>query len=216
MVRFEKEGYEYRGYELGETIDYYGNAVRIVGFDEDTHINRLEVLVSYSTLVVSPTISPWILSNVITNLGNDRTVFLEGLNDDLKVFWCSLREIEKIGRVEETTNYYPNKDAEYKVEYKEVFGKYAVKYSDGKVTNVELMSGREFETFKEQIDEMNKPKRWRADTGEKFWYITSLGDVVSERDTRGRRIDAFYNLGNYFESRELAQEKLEQFKNIFK
>ena len=50
------------------------------------------------------------------------------------------------------------------------------------------------------------PKRWRAQAGNLFYYITSDGDIESDYEDFSDENMDIYNLGNYFQKREEAQK----------
>lgn len=61
--------------------------------------------------------------------------------------------------------------------------------------------------------------RWRAKIGESFYAITHLGQVVFLARPPKPNMDddyKFYQVGNYFKSREAAEKVAEQIRNIFK
>ena len=50
------------------------------------------------------------------------------------------------------------------------------------------------------------PKRWRAQAGNLFYYITSDGDIESDYEDFSDENTDIYNLGNYFQTKEEAQK----------
>ena len=50
------------------------------------------------------------------------------------------------------------------------------------------------------------PKRWRAQAGNLFYYITSDGDIESDYEDLSDENMDMYNLGNYFKTKEEAQK----------
>ena len=48
------------------------------------------------------------------------------------------------------------------------------------------------------------PKRWRANKGEKYYIIDSLGRCIDFKETYDTSDNQYYNLGNYFKSIETA------------
>lgn len=50
------------------------------------------------------------------------------------------------------------------------------------------------------------PKRWRADDGERYYYIDSYQRILDETDLRHSYDDIRYKMGNYFKTKEEAQK----------
>ena len=50
------------------------------------------------------------------------------------------------------------------------------------------------------------PKRWRAQAGKLFYYITSDGDIESDYEDLSDENMDMYNLGNYFQTEKEAQK----------
>jgi putative uncharacterized protein FNV0866 len=63
------------------------------------------------------------------------------------------------------------------------------------------------------IDVVNEkygiPKRWRAQAGNLFYYITSDGDIESDYEDFSDENTDIYNLGNYFKTKEEAQKVID-------
>lgn len=63
------------------------------------------------------------------------------------------------------------------------------------------------------IDVVNEkygiPKRWRAQAGNLFYYITSDGYVESDYEDFSDENMDMYNLGNYFQTKEEAQKVID-------
>ena len=57
--------------------------------------------------------------------------------------------------------------------------------------------------FEELPDER---KRWRAEEGERYWWVGSVGEVYDDCDNGGCIDDGRYELGNYFKTEEEAQK----------
>lgn len=69
------------------------------------------------------------------------------------------------------------------------------------------------ECLKKVLEIVNKinekygiPKRWRAQAGNLFYYITSDGDIESDYEDFSDENMDMYNLGNYFQTKEEAQK----------
>lgn len=58
--------------------------------------------------------------------------------------------------------------------------------------------------------------RWRAEKGEKFWFITSNGIVDYANDDYQKIGYMWFNSRNYFQTEELANKALPKWKEFFK
>ena len=76
--------------------------------------------------------------------------------------------------------------------------------------NNRLMSEEEKEKLIEIVNKINEkygiPKRWRAQAGNLFYYITSDGEIESDYEDFSDENMDMYNLGNYFQTEEEAQK----------
>ena len=66
------------------------------------------------------------------------------------------------------------------------------------------------------IDFNNLPKRWRAEVGEKYYYLDVYFDVHSFIEEYSNTDTKLYNLGKYFKTKEEAQEVADKLKEYFK
>ena len=68
-----------------------------------------------------------------------------------------------------------------------------------------LVTKTEFKSIKERVDKLNEkygiPKRWRAE--ENDCYYTIFGENIEKKSLAD---DKFYNLGNYFKTKEEAEK----------
>ncbi|WP_144039572.1 hypothetical protein KSU03_12210 [Fusobacterium polymorphum] len=72
------------------------------------------------------------------------------------------------------------------------------------ITNVEK---KHIENFINLVNQKyGIPKRWRAQAGNLFYYITSDGDIESDYEDFSDENMDMYNLGNYFQTKEEAQK----------
>lgn len=63
------------------------------------------------------------------------------------------------------------------------------------------------ENFVTEINhKYGRQKRWRAQAGNLFYYITSDGDIESNYEDLSDENMDMYNLGNYFKTKEEAQK----------
>lgn len=69
---------------------------------------------------------------------------------------------------------------------------------------------KDIDLFLDKINSINKeygiPKRWRADDGERYYYINSHQRILDETDLRRSYDDMRYEMGNYFETDKEAQK----------
>ena len=74
----------------------------------------------------------------------------------------------------------------------------------------------DIELLKEKVRAINKKygikKRWRAKTGEEYFYIDDYCEITSENDFFYDEDDARYCFGNYFEKEEEAEKYAEYMK----
>ena len=72
----------------------------------------------------------------------------------------------------------------------------------------------------EKVEKINekygKPKRWRAEKSELYFFLDSTGEINWTNDYRCRFDDEHYNIGNYFKIREDVLEYAEKFRELFK
>ena len=65
-------------------------------------------------------------------------------------------------------------------------------------------------------DDAPKSKRWRAEEGDSYFCVTSQGKVIESRDYYVDSDDNRYNVGNYFQTKEEAEEMAKKFKAMLK
>ena len=70
----------------------------------------------------------------------------------------------------------------------------------------------EVEVSEEQIKEIKKPKckRWRAEEGEEYYFLSDLGEILSAIDCRDKSDNFLYNTDNYFKTEEGAEFRRQQ------
>lgn len=84
-------------------------------------------------------------------------------------------------------------------------------YGDEKYDNlIFTVPKKDIDLFLDKINSINKeygiPKRWRADDGERYYYINSYLRILDETDLRRSYDDMRYEMGNYFETDKEAQK----------
>lgn len=65
------------------------------------------------------------------------------------------------------------------------------------------------------LNELNEIRKWRADLSEKYFYITEDGIVVYKSDLYTTYDDSLYGIGNYFKTREEAEDMLLKIRTMF-
>lgn len=72
-----------------------------------------------------------------------------------------------------------------------------------------ILNNKEYEVEinEEQIKEIKKPKykRWRAEEGEEYYFLSDLGEILSAIDCRDKSDNFLYNTDNYFKTVEEAE-----------
>ena len=76
------------------------------------------------------------------------------------------------------------------------------------------LNGKEYEVEinEEQVKEIKKPKykRWRAEKGEAYFYIFKNGSIDKHLDANDNEDNFFYDIGNYFKTKEEAEFRRQQ------
>lgn len=74
-----------------------------------------------------------------------------------------------------------------------------------------------FNGFELEILELPEPKRWRAETYGNYWFIAEEDfDVLECRDTNTIIDISRYECGNYFKTKEEAEEMADKIKELFR
>lgn len=77
-----------------------------------------------------------------------------------------------------------------------------------------ILNNKEYEVElkEEQVKEIEKPKykRWRAEEGEKYYFLSDLGEILSANDCRDKSDNFLYNTDNYFKTKEEAEFRKKQ------
>lgn len=83
-----------------------------------------------------------------------------------------------------------------------------------------MCTKEEAEIIKKRVNNINEKygihKRWRAEKGEKYFFVSSDGGIFEDTDDRYDVDNSRYELGNYFKTWKEAQIKLDKIKLIFK
>jgi len=81
-------------------------------------------------------------------------------------------------------------------------------YKVGKIWNAEKKCIEDIEDI--------EPKRWRAKYNERCWIITDTFSVIDQYDIYCGINDIRYEIGNYFKTKEQAEEAVEKMKELLK
>ena len=82
-----------------------------------------------------------------------------------------------------------------------------IKELENQISNLQTELERLKQAEKEKKkEEKNKLRPWRAEEGCNYYYINSNGEVFSDVDGRFGIDDSQYTFGNYYRSRELAEQ----------
>jgi len=127
----------------------------------------------------------------IKNINND--FFADGFyKEDIEKYNCSREE------------------GEYKSEEHVLFLGDDIIISD---KSIYCYTQEKIKEIKEFVDFVNEKygllKRWRADDGERYYYIDSYQRILDNTDLRHSYDDMRYELGNYFKTKEEAQKVID-------
>ncbi|EFS20667.1 hypothetical protein FSBG_00164 [Fusobacterium gonidiaformans 3-1-5R] len=83
-----------------------------------------------------------------------------------------------------------------------------------------VCTNKEKKIIKEKVKAINekyeKPKRWRAEYGGEYFFVTSHGKVRAAIDYKYDYDTNRYNFGNYFKTKEQAKKALGRMKEVLK
>lgn len=75
-----------------------------------------------------------------------------------------------------------------------------------------ILNNKEYEVEinEEQVKGIKKPKykRWRAEEGEEYYFLSDLGEILSAIDCRDKSDNFLYNTDNYFKTVEEAEFRI--------
>lgn len=82
--------------------------------------------------------------------------------------------------------------------------------------NINICTAEEKALIEEKVKAINEKygikKRWRAEYGNTYYYITSIFDIVTSKEYNYEIDDECYKVGNYFETKLEALEYAEYMK----
>ena len=79
--------------------------------------------------------------------------------------------------------------------------------------NALAKEGKRWNAEKKCIEDL---PRWRAEEGGLYYYVTTIYSIEETKDLRLSSDDMYYELGNYFRTREAAEKVASQIRDIFK
>lgn len=91
-------------------------------------------------------------------------------------------------------------------------------YDKTKDNKIFIVTKKEAEEIKYKVKKINekygKKCRWRAMVGEEYYYVSSSLDINSPLETNVSLDNIMYNNGNYFQTKEQAQEAAKRIKKV--
>lgn len=211
------KGYEYSGYKLGQIIEYRNDKAKIVAFDlnEKWH---------YSFIAIVPNVRTSDCTTYNINKSNVDSTIAYCVCDEDYFCWVKSNEIKviedkkdfqeclfKVGQdvwstswghgIIRDVNFDLDKWHRVKVKFDDdTIQCYSI---DGKYSESQLRT-----LFFEEIPipaSALTPKRWRADNGEIYFYVSTTGKIVSCNDVHFGVDDERYEIRNYFKTEEEAE-----------
>lgn len=240
MATKKQVGYEYKGWKLGEEIKYKkdGRVYEIVGFDEGEdeelfiaiNCNEWDINIRDSKAVTSYIYTD---SNCFEWVFEDEIEKIEKEDDTKKKDVLKLEFAGVFDRVACRVLYQNEKVLKRgKFEDKEIgvlsqchpsfFNKnlFIRGVDEGADNQCFLVSKEEAELIKDRVKAINEKygikERWRAEENQCFWYV----DIDCEAEKTSElflNTDArLYQNGNYFKTREQAEEACRRVKEVLK
>lgn len=108
----------------------------------------------------------------------------------------------------------------YNIEYDRINNwLYILGKNKGKDNNIIVVSDEEKEIIEDKVKRINEnygvEKRWRAENGKGYYYITNSNFGINIDFEHNDVIDNIrYELGNYFKNKELAGSKIKEIKEL--
>lgn len=236
-MKFEIEGYEYRGFHLGQKIMVKGKESIIIGFCE-SEITKKPFAVYNENSNISPKIK---FSNYVTT-------GLYEYEDCVNWEWIAIDEIDarnvenvlEIKVIELNNQYssieitYQNMDILERGEFSDnkikvvssvapIYSKFSntfyIKGNDKDKDNKPfIIENKYIEDIKTRVRLINEkygiPKKWRAERNCAYYFITDSMDIICGEETYNWISEGRYVKGNYFKTEAEANEKLEKIKKI--
>lgn len=108
----------------------------------------------------------------------------------------------------------------YNIEYDRVDNwLYVLGKNDSNDDNIIIVTDEEKEIIEDKIKKINEKygveKRWRAEKGDKYYFISGSSFYIEDDyDMRDNIDDERYEIGNYFKTKELAEKKVKEIKEL--
>lgn len=223
------KGYEYYGWKLGGKVSYNGCIHTIIGFaclsDSDDYIAidaqeiGFNIKDSKQASIYLETDKPyfmWVEADEIEKI--EDIVLAIGMKEAFGGVVCKIEyQDEKVLQRgifrDEELNVSSGLFPDFQDDKLFILGDN--KCADNRVF---LVTNEQAEEIRRKVNTINKKykKRWRADEGEEYYFITSAGYITSGKDVYAMVDTDRYRAGNYFETKEQAKKVLEKIKNILK
>lgn len=237
-MKFKNKGYKYKGYELGQKVMYGGKECIIIGFDESvvyldfialyiglpsgmlklsksTYVNT--ALIGYENCTYWKWVKPSEIQKIEELLKEDvLSIKVKQINNEYSAVEITYQneDVLKRGNFEDMKVkslsfplWYTPKDMLFIRGYKEEL--------DNRPFIVE---NKYVEVIEERVRLINEkygiPKRWRAELGEKFYYINECMEVDEVIEYFYKFSNDLYDSGNYFKTKEEAEDKAEEMKKL--
>lgn len=223
------KGYEYNGWKLGGKVSYNGCIHTIIGFagshlsDDyiaiDAQVIDCNIKDSKQASIYLETDKPyftWVEEDKIKKI--EDIVLAIGMKEAFGGVVCKIEyQDEKVLKRgifrDEELNVSSGLFPDFQDDKLFILGDN--KCADNRVF---LVTNEQSEEIRKKVDAINKKykKRWRAENGEEYYFITSTGHATSDTDEYSTTDNDRYRVGNYFETKEQAEEALEKIKNTLK
>lgn len=240
MAVLREKGYEFKKWKLGEKvrIKKNGKVYEIIGFDEGEDV-KLFIAINCNewdkNIKDSFRVTSYIDcdSNYYEWVSKDEIEKIEKEDDTKKKDVLKLEFAGVFDRVACRIVYQDDvvfKRGEFRDHNINVFSIYAPDFSLGKLfirglkierdNHVFVVSKEEAEVIKQKVKQINEKygikKRWRAEKNESYWFVSF--DCLSHLATDDfSHVDKeYYELGNYFKTREQAEEACRRVKEVLK
>ena len=108
----------------------------------------------------------------------------------------------------------------YNIEYDRINNwLYILGKNKGKDNNIIVVSDEEKEIIEDKVKRINEKygveKRWRAEENKTYYFISASNFYIDDDyDIRDKIDDERYKLGNYFRTKELAENKVKEIKEL--
>lgn len=139
------------------------------------------------------------------------------INDKYSVFYpkkLNIKELEKIGY---TVTEFDVLDEVEKPAINFYFDKennFTILLDDASLNVPFIIENIYIKRLKKRVEEYNEeygiPKRWRAEKGEKYYFLNTECEIRNIWEDKTKEDGTRYNLGNYFKTKEEAEKVKEE------